>query len=256
MFIHRRLHCALLTSLAICIALVGCSRKGTEKVFVSPSPSLLLVPAAHTTMQPTIKPTPTLSILGASYDTTLDLSEGPVAIPLEIEIPSLKVVAPMIGVGLKLNNAMDAPKGPYGDPLWHTAFWYRGSGVPGEVGTATVAGHVNDLVGRPEIFSRIRKLSPGDLIIIHVVGTTIDIRFVVDEVKNYSIKQSSEPEIHTRIFGSTLIAGNGPQPENDGLSHLTLITCAGDFIDGHFDHHTVVFATRKDEVEEVLPYPH
>ena len=31
---------------------------------------------------------------------------------------------------------------------------------------------------------------------------------------------------------------------SDGLSHLTLITCAGTYIHGQFDHRTVVYATR------------
>ena len=29
---------------------------------------------------------------------------------------------------------MDAPKGTAADPVWQSAFWYRGSGIPGDVG--------------------------------------------------------------------------------------------------------------------------
>jgi sortase (surface protein transpeptidase) len=165
-------------------------------------------------------------------------------VPLELLIPSLDVDAPMLGVGLTSENEMDAPKGPIGDPVWHTAFWYRGSGIPGEPGTATIAGHVNDPLGRPEIFAHLQDLQPGDLIIIHYTTSNIDIRFIVDQIVVYSIQESSDPAVLSQIFGVGTVVGTGPQPTLDGLSHLTLITCAGNIVNGQFDHHMVVYATR------------
>jgi sortase (surface protein transpeptidase) len=165
-------------------------------------------------------------------------------VPLELQIPSLKVNAPVLGVGLTSENVMDAPKGPIGDPVWHTAFWYRGSGIPGEPGTATIAGHVNDPLGRPEIFAHLQDLHPGDLIIVHYTTSNIYIRFIVDQIKVYSIQESSDPAVLTQIFGAGPVAGTGSQPALDGLSHLTLITCTGNIVNGQFDHHTVVYATR------------
>jgi sortase (surface protein transpeptidase) len=165
-------------------------------------------------------------------------------VPLEIEIPALDVKAPVLGVGLTVDNVMDSPKGPIGDPIWHAAYWYRGGDIPGDVGTATIAGHVNDPLGNPEIFARLDDLKPGDEIIIHLKHTTIEIRFIVNEVKVYSIKESSDPAVLAKIYGIGPVTGREPQPSPDGLSHLTLITCAGYIIDGLFDHHTVVYATR------------
>jgi sortase (surface protein transpeptidase) len=167
-------------------------------------------------------------------------------VPLEIQIPSLKVNAPVLGVGITAENYMDAPKGPIDDPVWHSAFWYRGSGIPGEPGTATIAGHVNDPLGRPEIFARLHDLRPGQQIIIHDKVSKIDIRFIVDEIKDYSVQESSDPAVLTRIFGAEALPGAGSEPGSDGLSHLTLITCAGNIVNGRFDHHTVVYATRSD----------
>lgn len=139
---------------------------------------------------------------------------------------------------------MDSPKGPIGDAIWGTAFWYRGGGVPGDVGTATIAAHVNDPLGQPEIFAHLEQLHPGDLIILVLQGTTRNIRFTVNEIKVYSVQQSSDPAVLTRIFGAGPVAGTGPLPSPDGLSHLTLVTCAGYIVQGEFDHHTVVYATR------------
>lgn len=234
----------LATVLVIAAVLAGCVKQETEEAQPTPSPSPVLLPSEQPTIQPTVQPTPTLFALGPLIDPDLDLRAGPVDLPLELQIPSLKVSAPVAGVGLTSENLMDGPKGPIDDPIWHTAFWYRGGGIPGEVGTATISGHVNDPLGRPEIFAHLEDLQPGDLIIVRYTALDIDIRFHVDQVKVYSIQESSDPAVLTQIFGAGPVAGTGPQPSRDGLSHLTLITCAGDIVDGRFDHHTVVYATR------------
>jgi hypothetical protein len=180
------------------------------------------------------------------FDANLDLRSGPVGVPLELQIPSLGVNAPVQGVGLTSENVMDSPKGPIGDAIWHTAFWYRGGGIPGEGGTATFAGHVNDPLGVPEIFANIEDLLPGDLIIIHNTQTNNNIRFIVNLTMVYSLLETTEPAILIQIYGAGPVAGTGPQAALDGLSHLTLITCAGYIVDGAFDHYTVVYATRSE----------
>jgi hypothetical protein len=250
--IRRRSLGCFLTVLVFAAALAGCSNQETGKALKEPSPSPQQLPPVQMTVEPiveqavaqTVVPTPTRLVLGPLFDAKLDLRAGPVDVPLELQIPALKVTAPMLGVGLAKDNNMDAPKGPIGDPVWHTAFWYRGSGNPGESGTATVAGHVNDPLGRPEIFAHLEKLQPGDLVIVRYTLSNIEIRFKVDQVKDYSIQESSDPAVIAQIFGVGPASGAGPQPAPDGLSHLTLITCAGNIVKGAFDHHMVVYATR------------
>lgn len=246
----------LTTILVIVILLAGCGNLETGKALplpsLSPLPSVTIQPTAQPantlTVQPTIQPTPTLSILGSSYDFNLDLRSGPVDVPLELQIPALNVKAPVLGVGLTAENIMDAPKGPIGDPVWHTAFWYRGGGIPGESGTATIAGHVTGPLGNPEIFAHLEDLSPGDSIIVHVKNSTINYRFIVDQIEVYSFQESTDPTVLSKIYGPGITEGTGPQPAPDGLSHLTLITCAGKYVDGEFDHHTVVYTTISTEV--------
>ena len=203
-------------------------------------------PIVRTIAEPTVQPTPTRVSVGPLIDTNLSLKAGPVEVPLELQIPSLKVNAPVLGVGITAENYMDAPKGPIDDPVWHSAFWYRGSGIPGDPGTAAIAGHVNDPLGRPEIFARLHDIRAGELIIIHDTVSKIDIRFIVDQIEVYSIQESSDPAVLTRIFGVAPLPGAGSEPGSDGLSRLTLITCAGNIVNGRFDHHTVVYATRSD----------
>ena len=261
---HRGLRVGLaITILVLSAALTGCKNnyEPVEAQFASPQALVQTQPApstavspANPTIQPTIQatptnqlriePTPTIFTFGPLIDKGLNLRAGPVSVPLELEIPVLNVKAPVMGVGLTADNMMDSPKGPISDPIWHTAFWYRGGGIPGDVGTATIAGHVNDPLGNPEIFANIEDLKPGDEIIIRLWQTTLEIHFIVNEVKVYSVEESSDLTVLAKIYGIGPVTGSGPQPSPDGLSHLTLITCAGTIVNGQFDHHTVVYATR------------
>jgi hypothetical protein len=243
---RRKLLACLATILVIAAVLAGCGNK--QKGEAQPAPPLSAMPSSSSqpTDRPTVQPTPTVFVFGPLIDGGLDLKAGPVDVVLELLIPSLAVNAPVLGVGLTSDNKMDSPKGAIGDPIWHTAFWYRGGGIPGSVGTATIAGHVNDPLGRPEIFAHLDHLGPGDEIIVRVKHTTVGIRFTVDQVKVYSVQESSDPAVLTQIFGAGPVSGAEPQPAPDGLSHLTLITCAGYIVNGEFDHHTVVYATRSN----------
>jgi sortase (surface protein transpeptidase) len=236
----------LLTILTIATVLGGCGIKETGVAPMEPIPSLVSLPAIRRETQPTRplgQPTPTPIVLGPLFDVGLDIMAAPVEVPLELKIPSLKVNAPVFGVGLNSVHEMDAPKGPIGDPIWHTAYWYRGSGLPGESGTTTIAGHVNDPLGRDEIFAHLHDLQPGDLIIIRYTKPNIDFTFTVDQVEVYSLQESSDPAVLAQIYGTGPVSGKAPQPSPDGLSHLTLITCAGYIVNGQFDHHVVVYAT-------------
>jgi hypothetical protein len=203
-------------------------------------------------IQPTLEPTPTPTATAPApspeplFDPKLSLTAGPVYVPLELQIPSLHVKAPMLGVGITREKAMAAPTGPIDSPNWHTAFWYRGGSIPGEVGTATIAGHVNNSLGRPEIFSHLSDLIPGDLIIVHFIKTNVDISFTVNFIYFYSIQDEYDPVVLKLIYGIGPVEGTGPQPAPDGLSHLTLITCSGAFVDGQFNHRTVIYATRSN----------
>lgn len=179
-------------------------------------------------------------------DPGLDLRAGPVDVPLELRIPSLRINAPVLGVGITAENVMDAPKGLAADPVWQKAFWYRGGGIPGDSGTATLAGHVDDALGRPAVFARLRELRPGDLIFVHDTRSGLDVRFTVTKTATYSAQQAADPAMLAQIYGSGPVSGKGPQPAADGLAHLTLITCAGGWINGSYDRRLVVYATRSE----------
>lgn len=208
--------------------------------------------AAPTTAAPTVPsaspdapaPTTTLPPVPAALTGPLDLRAGPVPVPLELTLPSLDVRAEVLGVGLTDADAMDAPMGPASDPVWHQAFWYRGSAVPGATSTALIAGHVNGPGGMAAVFARIEDLRPGDPIVVRDTRTGLDLTFVVDRAETYTLDQAAEPAVLRDIYGVGPATGTVPRDSADGLAHLNLITCAGTFRSGTHDHRLVVYATR------------
>ncbi len=177
-------------------------------------------------------------------DASVDLRAGPVPVPLELELPSLGVSAPVAGVGLTPGNVMDAPMGPAGDPVWQQAFWYRGSAVPGARSTALMAGHIDGPGGAPAVFAHLDALRPGDPVVVRDTHVGLDVRFSVTRTSAYSLDQAAAPEVLAQIYGAGPVVGTPPQPSTDGRSHLTLVTCAGTFRNGTHDHRLVVYATR------------
>jgi hypothetical protein len=184
-----------------------------------------------------------LVVPAALFNAGLGLRAAPVAVPLQLRMPTLGVDAPVVGVGLTPKNVMDAPMGPPDDPAWHQAFWYRGSAVPGAASTALIAGHI-DGGGRPAVFARIADLRKGDPILVHDTRTGLDVRFVVTGSAAFTLAQTTDPTVLRLMYGVGPVAGTAPQPSADGLAHLTLVTCAGTFRNGTHDHRLVVFATR------------
>ncbi|MEY2458702.1 MAG: hypothetical protein QOG30_532, partial [Acidimicrobiaceae bacterium] len=120
----------------------------------------------------------------------------------------------------------------------------RGSAVPGEPSTALIAGHIDDPLGRPAVFAHIDQLRAGDTIVVHDTRNGLDVRFSVTSSATYSLDETADPAVLSEIYGVGPVAGTSPQPSVDGLSHLTLITCAGTFVNGTHDHRLVVYATR------------
>lgn len=184
---------------------------------------------------------PAAAVPADLVDPALDLRAGPVAVPIALELPSIGVHADVLGVGLGANDIMDAPTGGADDPVWGQAFWYRGSAVPGAASTALIAGHIGSRYG-PGIFARLDEMVPGDPIVVQDLRTGLGTRFVVTETTEYSLEEAARPEVLDRIYGAGPVAGMHPQPSTDGLSHLTLITCAGTFRGDTHDHRRVVSA--------------
>ena len=221
------------------------SAQATASAQQTAQAGLVPTPSTETgaTTPPTAMPTP-VSFLGPIAYRLPDLKTGPIDVPLEIKIPSLGVSAPILGVGITAEGAMDSPKGPANDPIWNKAYWYRGSSAPGDPGVAALAGHYNGREGIPALFYELEDIKKDDLITIRHTENGKEVTYRVTEVKEYTVKETQDPKVLARIYGEGPVAGRGPQPSADGLSHITLITCSGKYVNGSFDHRFVVYASQ------------
>lgn len=107
------------------------------------------------------------------------------------------------------------------------AGWYSGGVIPGQIGPAIIAGHI-DSITAPAVFANLHKVTPGMKILVSLSdGRTLT--FAADR---------SEVAPKTQ-FPSSDVYGNVPTPQ------LRVITCDGTFNPaiGHYDDNLVVFAT-------------
>jgi hypothetical protein len=145
---------------------------------------------------------------------------GPASVPVRLVIPAIGVATPLVRLGLEPGGAMQVP----GD--FATAGWFAGGPVPGQLGPAVIAGHVDSRTG-PAVFYRLRDLRPGQTIMVERADGT-RLRFVVEQARSY-------PKA-----GFPTRAVFGPVPS----AALRLITCTGDFdrTRGSYRDNLVVFA--------------
>jgi sortase (surface protein transpeptidase) len=140
--------------------------------------------------------------------------------PTAITIPAIGARSALVPLGLTPELALEVP--PVDQPM--QAGWYAGADpakpgdevVPGEVGPAVIAAHVDGVVngkrGQPGLFYRLRELTPGAEILIDREDGS-QLRFVV-----------SRTEQHDKdAFPSAAVYGATTRPE------LRLITCGGGF---------------------------
>ncbi|MCC5579276.1 class F sortase [Microtetraspora sp. AC03309] len=125
-------------------------------------------------------------------------------VPKRIDIPALKLKAPLMKLGLSSEGDVELP--PYDKP--GTAGWYTGSAVPGDGGASVIIGHV-DTKNAPAVFYRLRELRKGQLVkVLRSDGKTAEYR--VDSVERVPKSDFPAERVYTE----------------DGLR---LVTCGGSF---------------------------
>ncbi len=147
--------------------------------------------------------------------------EPPAPLPVELQIPAVRIDAPIWQVGEDDDGGMESP--------WSdTAVgWFAPGFVPGQPGNAVIAGHV-DWVDHAAVFYFLKNLSPGDLVNVVMDDGSV-LSFAVDEVDQYDDTNTPLDQIF----------GNSDQP------HLNLITCGGVFDRSthNYDHRLVVYTS-------------
>jgi sortase (surface protein transpeptidase) len=146
----------------------------------------------------------------------------PAAGPLRLTVPALGVDAEALVLGTAADGTLEVPGSAQG------VGWYAGSAVPGDVGPAVFAGHV-DLDGQPGVFSALGALDPGQEVLVQRPdGETV--RFVVSRVEQHA--KDAFPT--AGVYGPT------------DTAELRLVTCGGAFDRrrGSYRDNVVVFARR------------
>lgn len=144
--------------------------------------------------------------------------------PVTLKIPRLEIDAKVEKVGLDENKNMDVPKDP------QNAAWYQLGYLPGQQGSAVIAGHFDTPTGAPAVFYRLGNLENGDEIQI-TDEKNETLTFIVTGKENYPYDNFPL----TEVFG----------PHEKQV--LNLITCEGTFLKDKksYSHRTVVYSELK-----------
>lgn len=160
---------------------------------------------------------------GAAPANATAASALPPSVPDRIEIPDIKVDAPLDTVGLDAQGVMREPDFAKPDD----AAWYKDGPTPGEPGAAAIVGHMDTPQAPKAVFFNLKTLKKDEEIEVHRADGTTAV-FAVDAVDTY--KKDAFPT--DKVYGDT-----------HGSAQLRLITCGGDLTaDRHWDSNVVVFA--------------
>jgi len=145
----------------------------------------------------------------------------PYSVPDRVRIPTIRVDAPVMPIGLDADGWVAAP--PPEDP--NLAGWFTGAVSPGEKGTAIVVGHVDNRQG-PAVFYGLGALKQGSRVEI----VRKDRKTAVFEVYGIEVFEKNN------FPGDRVYASKG-SPE------LRVITCGGGFSKQNgYDGNVVAFA--------------
>lgn len=201
---------AALAAGVVSIALLSGCATGGDVAAAPPAPSA-----------PTAEPNPFAA--DGLQDPAVPDDAVSTAAPVRVGIPSIGVDSALETLGIGADGALTAPVD------FDLAGWYAGGVVPGQVGPAIIAGHV-DSVTAPAVFARIGELAPGAEVVVSMSDGTR---------KTFVVTGSAQSAKSN--FPTDEVYSNVPTPE------LRLITCAGAFDSsiGHYTDNLIVFATLK-----------
>ncbi|MFD5342768.1 class F sortase [Streptomyces anulatus] len=222
---HRfRRTTALLTAVAACVALAGCSS-------AEPSASSSAASGAPAASASSSAPDETESgSSGTSGSSGSTASTGPTGssgtdepdqpAPAHVSIPSIGVRSALMELGLNADGTVEVPPAEKG----MTAGWYTGGSAPGAPGPAVLIGHNDTRFGRA-VFHDLKKIREGaEVLVRDAAGKTL--RFTV----------TGKETVDKKAFPTEKVYG----PTKD--STLRLITCDGEFdAQGHPVDNLIVY---------------
>jgi sortase (surface protein transpeptidase) len=130
---------------------------------------------------------------------------APVARPVRIRIPSIKVDSPIVDIGVDASGALVPPE------TADRVGWFTQGPAPGGVGPALLAGHVDSHAG-PGVFYHLVDLRPGE-----------EITVLREDGSSVTFSVVSTTKVAKIAFPTELVYAPLPVPL------LRLVTCGGTF---------------------------
>lgn len=131
---------------------------------------------------------------------------SPEAYPMRLQIPRIGIDASVEQVGIAKSGRMATPR-KYADVAW-----FKLGTIPGDIGNAVIAGHLDNGFGLDAVFKHLDQLAPGDKI---------------------SILRADGTETHFTVV-SSIVYDKDSVPKDLFTAHdgarLVLITCDGTLI--------------------------
>ncbi|MES2214220.1 MAG: class F sortase [Patescibacteria group bacterium] len=147
-------------------------------------------------------------------------------LPTRLVIPTLGINANVQHVGINAKGNMATPNN------FTDVSWYKPGTTPGDIGSAVMAGHVDNGLALSGVFKHLEDIQPGADVYV-TRGDGKKLHFKVDRTVLYPYQ-----DVPTAgVFTST-----------DGKAHLNLVTCTGDWVPGQktYDQRLVVYTTLVD----------
>lgn len=140
--------------------------------------------------------------------------------PARLIIPSIQVDADIQHVGITKSGNMAVPSN------FSDVGWYRYGTVPGDIGSAVIAGHVDNGLGLSGVFKRLDEVEAGDDVYLESENG-IRLHYVVSAVESYP---------YDAIPLETLF-------HRADTSRLNLVSCEGSWIASEktYDRRIVVY---------------
>ncbi|MFD8403191.1 class F sortase [Streptomyces anulatus] len=229
---HRfRRTTALLTAVAACVALAGCSSaepsSASSTTASGAPPASASASAPHGTESGSSRSsassgpstsTGSTGSTGSAGSAGTDEPDRPA--PAHVSIPSIGVRSALMRLGLNADGTVEVPPAEKG----MTAGWYTGGSAPGAPGPAVLIGHNDTRFGRA-VFHDLKKIRAGaEVLVRDAAGKTL--RFTV----------TGKETVDKKAFPTEKVYG----PTKD--STLRLITCDGEFdAEGHPVDNLIVY---------------
>lgn len=147
--------------------------------------------------------------------------------PERLLIPRLHIDAAVQYVGVNAKGDMATPSN------FTDVAWYKYGAVPGQLGSAVIAGHVDNGLKLDGVFKRLGDLKVGDDVYVQRRDGA-RLHFVVTEIKSYPYK--SVPT--DRLF------------ERADRTRLNLVTCEGGWVGAEktYDHRLIVYTVYTETI--------